>query len=76
MQVAKVINMTKFDDVAVKDKVCGVVINWSPVSALQRAITCVDPFAIESKIVVDAQGSGDIMHLVFLSWQRLRWSLR
>ncbi|MCJ7695366.1 MAG: hypothetical protein MUO40_08040 [Anaerolineaceae bacterium] len=44
---AKIINMTKVDDV---------VINWTPAGALPRAITCVDPVAIESKLVIDATG--------------------
>jgi len=53
----KFLQLTFLDDLIVKDnRVCGVVVNWSPTRALPRAITCVDPIALESKFVVDASG--------------------
>jgi len=53
----KVLNMTYVEDVILKSKrVCGVVINWTPVQFLPSPVKCLDPVALESKVVVDATG--------------------
>jgi thiazole biosynthesis enzyme len=53
----KTINMTSLEDLVVKEeRVCGAVINWSPVASLPKEIAALDPVAIEAPVVIDATG--------------------
>lgn len=57
----KFLNLTKFDDLILRNgKVSGIVVNWMPVSALPRNITCVDPVALEAKMVIDSSGHDSV----------------
>ena len=53
----RVLNLTALEDLVLKkNKVCGVVINWSALDYMPAPIRCLDPLAFETKVVVDASG--------------------
>jgi len=53
----KLLNSTYVDDVIYKNgRVSGVVVNWFPITQMPKFITCMDPIALEAKIVIDATG--------------------
>lgn len=57
----KILSMTIVEDVIVKHKkVCGLVINSTPVTMLPKMITCLDPILLESRLVIDASGHDSV----------------
>jgi thiamine thiazole synthase len=53
----KIFNSMEFKDVVFRENgLCGVVVNWHAVGMLPEFITCVDPLALKSKVVIDATG--------------------
>lgn len=70
----KFLNLTKFDDLVLKNgRVAGIVANWMPVSALPRNVTCVDPVAFESKMVIDASGHDSVAVKRLVDRNLVKW---
>ncbi|MFQ5816287.1 MAG: sulfide-dependent adenosine diphosphate thiazole synthase [Candidatus Hydrothermarchaeaceae archaeon] len=58
----KLLNSTYVDDLIYKDgRVTGVVVNWFPVTQMPKFITCMDPIALEAKVVIDATGHDAVL---------------
>jgi thiazole biosynthesis enzyme len=58
----KLLNSTNVDDIILKeDHVEGVVIQWFPAKHMPSFMTCMDPIAIRSKVVIDATGHDSVM---------------
>ncbi len=56
-QGVKILNLTNCEDIVLKDgRVCGVVINWSPIQFMPRPMRILDPIVLESKAVIDGTG--------------------
>lgn len=55
---AKVFNMTRFEDVILREnnRLVGVVINWAPIQALPKEVAYINPVGIEAKLIIDATG--------------------
>jgi len=59
---AKLLNSTYVDDLIFKDgRVKGVVVNWFPVTQMPKFITCMDPIALEAKVIIDATGHDAVL---------------
>ncbi|VVB97117.1 Thiamine thiazole synthase [uncultured archaeon] len=58
----KLLNSTNVEDLILKEnEVEGVVIQWYPVQQMPKFITCMDPIAIKSKVVIDATGHDSVL---------------
>ncbi len=58
----KLLNSTNVDDLILKeDHVEGVVVQWYPAKQMPPFMTCMDPIAIRSKVVIDATGHDSVL---------------